>query len=137
MKKQKMARNESAPDMAINRIVQGTTVTGDIKCESNIRIDGTFHGSVQTRGRLVVGPTGRVEGDVSCQDSEIEGAVKGNVEVAKLLALKATSKVEGDIVTDKLSIEPGAVFTGTCKMGAKVKEMNTTDGSRKQEASGT
>jgi cytoskeletal protein CcmA (bactofilin family) len=36
--------------------------------------------------------------------------------VGQLLNLKASSKIHGDIVTSKLSIEPGAVFSGNCKM---------------------
>lgn len=123
--------------MAINRIVEGTSIQGEIKCESNIRIDGAFVGTIQTKGRLVVGPTGRVEGEVTCQNSEIEGTVKGKMLVQQLLALKATSTVEGDIVTDKLSIEPGANFTGNCNMGAKVKEFSKADGgSGRQEVAG-
>lgn len=133
MKKTKMM--ETAPDMAINRIVEGTAFQGEIQCESNIRIDGTFTGSITTKGRLVVGPTGKVEGDIVCQNSEIEGSVKGKLHVQQLLALKATSSVEGDIVTDKLSIEPGASFTGNCNMGGKVKELTQPDaGTQRQEA---
>ena len=111
-------------DMAINRIVEGTSVQGEIRCESNLRIDGSFSGTVHTKGRLVVGPSGRVEGDITCQNSEIEGTVKGQLKVEQLLALKATSSVEGDIFTDKLSIEPGANFTGNCSMGGRVKEFS-------------
>ena len=119
-----MARTiETAPDMAINRIVEGTSVEGEIRCESNIRIDGAFNGNLTTKGRLVVGPNGKLEGTAFCQHAEIEGLVKGKLTVQQQLSLKNTAKVEGDIFTDKLSIEPGAVFTGACNMGAKVKDM--------------
>ncbi|MEY3397672.1 MAG: hypothetical protein RL220_266 [Bacteroidota bacterium] len=121
--KKNMARpGEAAPDMAINRIVEGTTIEGEIRCESNIRIDGSFTGNLTTKGRLVIGPAGRLEGTIQCQNAEIEGWVKGRVVVQQLLTLKSSAKVEGDIFTDKLSIEPGAGFTGACSMGAKVKE---------------
>jgi cytoskeletal protein CcmA (bactofilin family) len=126
-KKQAIRGNESGPDMAINRIVEGTTIEGEIKCESNIRIDGTFTGNLSTKGRLVIGPAGRIEGNIHCQNAEIEGWVKGKVMVQQLLSLKGTAKVEGDIFTDKLTIEPGANFTGACNMGAKVKEMKKDD----------
>jgi|JI61114BRNA_FD_contig_21_12384056_length_751_multi_3_in_0_out_0_2 cytoskeletal protein CcmA (bactofilin family) len=120
----RMARNpETVPDMGINRIVEGTSIEGDIKCESNIRIDGSFVGNLSTKGRLVVGPTGRIEGTVTCQNAEIEGLVKGKVYVQQLLSLKGSAKVEGDIFTDKLAVEPGSSFTGACNMGAKVKEL--------------
>ncbi len=119
-----MARNtETVPDMGINRIVEGTSIEGDIKCESNIRIDGSFVGNLTTKGRLVVGPMGKIEGTVHCQNAEVEGLVKGKVYVQQLLSLKGTAKVEGDIFTDKLAVEPGSSFTGACNMGAKVKEL--------------
>jgi cytoskeletal protein CcmA (bactofilin family) len=126
-KKQAIRGNENGPDMAINRIVEGTTIEGEIKCESNIRIDGTFTGNLNTKGRLVIGPAGKIEGNIHCQNAEIEGWVKGKVMVQQLLSLKSTAKVEGDIFTDKLTIEPGANFTGACNMGAKVKEMRKDD----------
>ncbi|MEZ4798662.1 MAG: polymer-forming cytoskeletal protein [Flavobacteriales bacterium] len=119
-----MARTpEVAPDMAINRIVEGTSIEGEIRCESNIRIDGAFVGNLTTKGRLVIGPNGRIEGTITCQHAEVEGIVKGKISVQQQLTLKASAKVEGDIFTDKLSIEPGATFTGSCNMGAKVKDM--------------
>ncbi len=120
-----MARNfDNQPDLAINRIVEGTTMNGDVISESNIRIDGKFNGTINTKGRLVVGPSGVVEGTIQCQNSEIEGLVKGKIAVQQLLSLKASAKIEGDIYTDKLSIESGATFTGACNMGAKVKDIN-------------
>lgn len=120
----RMAKNSDiVQDLAINRIVEGTTIEGEIKCESNIRIDGTFKGDLSTKGRLVVGPNGTIDGAVICQNAEVEGLIKGRVNVQQLLSLKGTARVEGDIFTDKLAIEPGATFTGACHMGAKVKEL--------------
>lgn len=119
---------ETAPDLSINRIVEGTVIEGEIRCESNIRIDGTFTGNLSTKGRFVVGPSGKVDGTVQCQNAEVEGLVKGKITVQQQLTLKSNAKVEGDIFTDKLSIEPGAIFTGACSMGNKVKELKK-DGS--------
>lgn len=121
--KRQSKSNEQIPDMAINRIVEGTSIEGEIKCESNIRIDGNFKGNLSTKGKLVIGPSGKIEGTVTCQNAEIEGLVKGKVQVQQTLSLKGSAKVEGDIFTDKLAIEPGATFTGACNMGAKVKDM--------------
>jgi len=113
---------EGVSDNAINRIVEGTVIEGEIRCESNIRIDGIFTGNIGTKGRLVIGPSGKIEGNIICQNAEIDGFVKGKIQVAQLLSLKSTAKVEGDIFTDKLAIEPGAAFTGMCSMGQKPKE---------------
>ncbi|MBM3427257.1 MAG: polymer-forming cytoskeletal protein [Bacteroidetes bacterium] len=119
-----MARLPENPlDTSINRIVEGTSIKGDIRCESNIRIDGVFVGDLITKGRLVVGPNGKIEGNVTCQNAELEGQIKGKIQVQQLLTLKSTAKVEGDMVTDKLAIEPGANFTGSCSMGTKIKDI--------------
>ena len=111
----------NAPER-LNRIVEGTSITGEIISESNIRIDGFVSGIIKTKGRLVVGPKGRIEGDVICRNAEVEGAIDGQLKVNELLSLRATAKITGDIHTGKLAIEPGASFTGTCSMGV-VKDM--------------
>jgi cytoskeletal protein CcmA (bactofilin family) len=69
-----------------------------------------------TKGKVVIGPTGRVKGEVECKNSEVSGLIEGKITVTQLLILKASSKINGTIVTDKLSIEPGALFTGNCSM---------------------
>ena len=48
-------------------------------------------------------------------------------EVSELLVLKATAVINGDIVTGKLVIEAGAVFNGTCRMGAAVKDIKLSE----------
>lgn len=119
-------KNSSAEASAINLIGLGTQIIGDIISAGDVRIDGTLNGNIKLNGRLVVGPNGKIEGNVICQNADISGEIKGTVEVVEMLALKATAKILGDIVTGKLSIEPGAVFTGSCNMGAIVKNINST-----------
>jgi len=60
-------------------------------------------------------------------NADIEGEVKGKLEVAELLVLKATAVINGDIVTGKLVVEPGAIFNGSCKMGATIKDIKIGD----------
>ncbi|MDF1560321.1 MAG: polymer-forming cytoskeletal protein [Bacteroidales bacterium] len=101
---------------AVNLISQGTEITGDVKSTGDVRIDGVLNGNMVTRGKVVIGPTGRVKGEVECKNSEVSGLIEGKITVTQLLILKASSKINGTIVTDKLSIEPGALFTGNCSM---------------------
>jgi len=109
----------------INSIMEGTSIEGEVRSDSNIRIDGRIKGTLNARGRVIVGQTGVIEGEVICQSADIEGTVTGKVNCQDLLSLKATAKLQGDINTKKLAIEPGAVFTGNCSMaGGVVKEMD-------------
>jgi cytoskeletal protein CcmA (bactofilin family) len=121
----KSANKESVDTGSINLIGNGTTIEGDIKANGDVRIDGLLTGSINTKGKLVVGPSGKIEGEVICQNADISGAINGKVTVSDLLSLKASAKLNGDIVTGKLAIEPGATFTGACSMnGGVVKEIN-------------
>ena len=102
---------------SVNIIGNGTDIIGNIKSNGDLRIDGFIKGTIQATGKVVVGSTGRVEGEISCQNADISGDVKAHIKVTELLSLKANAVVSGDILTNKLAIEPGAVFTGACKMG--------------------
>lgn len=108
--------NETDNNSTINLISTGTDITGDVKSSGDIRIDGSLKGNLNTKGKVVIGPTGKVNGEVFCKNSEVSGVVEGKITVGQLLNLKASSKIVGDIVTAKLSIEPGAIFSGYCKM---------------------
>jgi len=108
----------------INLIATGTTITGDLLSDGDIRIDGELIGNLETKGRLVIGASGKVEGEIKCRSCEIAGAHKGKLYIAELLSLKASSSVSGEMIAGKLSIEPGAYFMGTCTMG---DETNTND----------
>jgi len=109
---------------AVNMIGAGTIITGNIVSKGDIRIDGTLKGSVNTEGRVVLGREGMIEGDVICEDADISGTIKAKITVSQLLSLKTSAKLSGDIITNKLSIEPGAAFSGSCSMGAVIKDLN-------------
>ncbi|HET6245714.1 MAG TPA: polymer-forming cytoskeletal protein [Bacteroidia bacterium] len=129
-KRNDMARNEVSTT-SINQIGSGTVIKGDIISNEAIRIDGTLEGSLISKGKLVIGATGIIEGEVSCQNADIWGNVQGQITVSELLSLKASSKINGDIITNKLSIEPGATFTGSCSMGGVIKDIK--HGEKKEE----
>ncbi|SFJ45156.1 bactofilin family protein [Myroides guanonis] len=99
-----------------NRIVEGTKITGTIETQADIRLDGFLKGDLNVVGRLVIGPKGVVEGDVSCVNADVEGTIKGNVVVQEVLVVKATAIIEGEVTVGKLSVEPGAVFKAVCSM---------------------
>lgn len=105
----------------ISQIAAGTEIQGEINCGGDLRIDGVVNGTIQVKGKIVVGDAGRIEGEVSCRNGDISGHLKGKITVLELLSLKSTSRLQGDITTKKLSIEPGAIFTGTCQMGDELQ----------------
>ncbi len=103
-----------------NMIGPGTKIVGDLHTNGDIRIDGNIEGNVNSKGKVVVGNNGYVKGEIICTNAEISGSLNGKVTATELLSLKASSKFNGEIKSGKLSIEPGAIFTGTCSMGSNL-----------------
>ena len=111
-----MVKQKETDHTAINLVGSGTTIKGEIESKGDIRVDGKIIGSIRTKGKIVLGETGEIEGDLYCANADFSGKVEGRADVSELLSLKESAIFKGDIITNKLSIEPGAKFSGTCSM---------------------
>lgn len=99
-----------------NRIVEGTIIKGDIISKADFRLDGELIGNFQSAGKLVIGPSGSVTGDISCNNADIEGKFSGTIKVVELLNVKSKASIQGDATVGKLAVEPGADFSASCIM---------------------
>lgn len=103
---------------ALNALAKGTVVEGSIRCDNDLRIDGAIKGKLTCQAKVIIGPTGMVEGEIKCQNAVIEGRFKGSLQVSELLNVRETAEVDGEIITNKLLVQSGARFNVTCKMDA-------------------
>lgn len=102
---------------AVNIIAKGTQVQGSINTNGDCRIDGIVKGNIMSKAKVIIGQSGVVEGNVVCANIEIEGNVKAEtLSVSELIFLKSTANLIGNITAGKIAIEPGAEFSGNCKM---------------------
>ncbi len=103
---------------SVNTIIgEGTTLKGDVKVEGSVQVDGDFDGTIEASDTLVVGETGKVEGDATVANAVIGGKMYGNVFASGKIELQRGSQLLGDIKTRGLVIEDGVVFQGNCQMG--------------------
>ncbi|AWM13769.1 polymer-forming cytoskeletal protein [Flavobacterium sp. NRK F10] len=106
-----------------NRIVEGTVIRGDIESKADFRLDGVLVGNYTSTGKLVVGPSGEVQGDVKCKNVDIEGKFTGKLIATELLTVKSKASINGEVTVGKLAVEPGAVFEATCTMKNQLKSV--------------
>ena len=99
-----------------NRIVEGTKITGNIESIADFRLDGHLFGNFSSQGKLVIGPTGKVIGDINCTNADIEGYYEGTIIVEEMLTVKSNAVIKGNVNVSKLAIEPGAEFQANCQM---------------------
>ena len=113
-----------------NRIVEATTIKGDIESVADFRLDGHLIGNFTSKGKLVIGPAGSVTGDISCQNVDVEGMVKGKIIAQDILNVKSKAIIYGEVTCGKLSVEPGADFSASCIMKSASKPALPTHGEK-------
>jgi len=109
---------------ALNTFAQDTKIVGNIESDGDIRLDGALEGKLNCKGRVVIGPEARIKGIIYARNAEILGNVEGEIIVIDLLTLKSTATITGDITMGKFSVEPGARFSGNCKMNGSEKTLS-------------
>tara|TARA_R110001592_G_scaffold9619_4_gene50975 strand:- start:2557 stop:2931 length:375 start_codon:yes stop_codon:yes gene_type:complete len=118
--------------MERNVIAKNTLIVGDIKADGDFRIDGTLEGNLTIKGKVIIGATGSVKGNIIAAVADIEGESSGSLKVEKTLTVKSIAKISGDVVVGKLSIEPGADFNATCIMTGIIKNVENSNGKKSQ-----
>ncbi|MDR0295224.1 MAG: polymer-forming cytoskeletal protein [Prevotellaceae bacterium] len=115
-----MSRNEQEVlSQNINRICHGTEIIGSINASGDMRIDGVLEGNLMSKGRVVIGESGRIKGDLICKNVDIWGSFEGKITASESTNFKAMAVVIGEIKSSKLYIEAGAKFNGSCTMPAE------------------
>ena len=123
-KNSKTENERTAMPSGTSLIGTGTTITGDIASNGDVRIDGVLKGNIRGTAKILIGQDGVVEGDIEGQQADIMGRVEGKIVVRELLNLRSNAVIKGDIRAGKLQIEPTVVFNGQCQMGeASVVDM--------------
>jgi cytoskeletal protein CcmA (bactofilin family) len=126
-----LAENQTAPVMSrieqeslsqnINRICHGTEIIGSINASGDMRIDGVLEGNLTSKGRVVIGETGRIKGDLVCKNVDVWGSFEGKITASDSTNFKVMAVIIGEIKTTKLYMESGAKFNGSCTMPAEPK----------------
>ena len=114
-----MANEKQQSGMMFNALTAGSKIVGNITANSDFRIDGLIEGEINCTGKIVIGEAGRVKGSIVCENAEILGLMDGKISCRQQLSLRASGKIQGDVQTKTLIVEPGALFNGTCSMGAE------------------
>lgn len=113
--------------MERNVISKKTKIVGEIKSVGDFRIDGTLEGNLKTKGKVIIGNSGHVKGNINAFNADVEGEITGKLEVQKTLTIKSTATISGEVIVGKLSIEPGAAFNATCVMRVLTEEEKLED----------
>lgn len=104
----------------------GCTIEGKLINTGNIRIDGTFTGTLEITGNVLVGETAQIKANINAKNISVAGSVRGNVSGKKVQLLR-TGRVWGDISATALTTEEGAFIDGKISMMSDQPEQTTVN----------
>jgi len=96
----------------------GGRFEGLVAFRGEARLDGEVVGEIRAKGRLEMGPSSRVEGDIEVDEAVIEGKVVGDLRARSRIELRETARVVGSIETPRLKMAAGGLLDGRCRMGS-------------------
>lgn len=100
----------------IHAIDASMQITGDCQFQGSLQLDGTVLGnliaSAEQTSSIHIGPTGRVQGNVSADDVVVAGTIIGAVSAAQHLVVLETARIEGDVSYQAMNLAPGATVIG-------------------------
>lgn len=107
---------------SLSILSSSAVISGGIRLDDDLRIDGNIEGDIDSSGKVVIGPEGCVKGNIRSKSVELLGKMYGDVNVSEIVVLRTSSYYEGQIVARNIEIEAGASFFGHCKMEEETKE---------------
>jgi cytoskeletal protein CcmA (bactofilin family) len=112
-----MKNSNFSGDDNITLLAKGVVLKGEILVEGTVRIDGRLDGDIQTKGHVIVGEDGLVQGTIMAGTVVSSGRIKAKVTASERIQLLKTSTLIGEVLTPILIIEEGAKLQGTTDMG--------------------
>jgi excisionase family DNA binding protein len=112
-KKEEMIPQQEEKMLDVSASMQGTLRFDD---PVNLRINGKFEGTLDTKGKLMVGQSADIRANITGESISVAGVITGNIKAAKLLKLESTARLAGDVEAPRISISEGAVINGQINM---------------------
>lgn len=111
-------KTEIAPQSDNKMMDVSASMKGTLRFDDpvNLRINGEFEGTLDTKGTLVVGNKANIKANITGEIISVAGTVDGDIRAFSSLTLDATARLTGDVETPKLSIAEGAVLNGRVQM---------------------
>jgi cytoskeletal protein CcmA (bactofilin family) len=109
----KSARSSGVTDTLIGA---GSEFSGTLRSETDIRIEGSYQGDIESKGMVVIGERGLAKSNVNAREVTIAGKVYGDVHTSGKLTITATGQLHGHAHTPMLLVQEGGMLNGSCAM---------------------
>src|SRR5437763_16769313 len=100
-------------------IGRSVVIKGEVSGTESLYIDGRIEGTVNfSDHRVTIGRNGSVAANISAREVVILGKVQGNIQCTDRLDIRSEGSLTGDVVTQRISVEDGAILKGSVQVRA-------------------
>jgi cytoskeletal protein CcmA (bactofilin family) len=96
-------------------ITPGTVISGEIRGQGDLLLEGQLTGNIDIDGLLFIGKKGSFKGEAQIANMIIEGRVEGQIRATDKIEIRSSGHILGNIVCQKIAIAEGAFFDGKIK----------------------
>jgi len=116
-----MRRQKGEDESATRWLEVDASMTGTLtfKDPVNLQINGSFDGTLDTRGNLLIGQQAQVKATIHGESIVIGGSVQGTITASNRVELQSTARVNGKVITPRLVVQDGATLHGTLEMAGE------------------
>jgi len=112
-----VTQSASVSKNAVSIVCKGISIRGEVSGDEDLQIDGELSGTVKLAGaRVMIGPEGRVAGNIQAREIIVRGTLKGNLRASERILMGSTGRWEGDGSSPRLAIEEGATVRGNLEV---------------------
>lgn len=104
--------NRKRPEPDVIEVIIGprATLTGNLRCDASVRIDGAIEaGLIETPANVILTESARVQCDVTAKNVSIRGMYRGTIR-ADRVELLAGSQVYGALHVNSFFMDDGALL---------------------------
>lgn len=103
-------------------IGRSLVIKGEVSGAESLYVDGRIEGTITVSDhRVTIGRNGNVTANINAREVVIMGKVKGNIQCSDRLDIRGEGSLTGDVITQRISVEDGAVLKGSVQVRAAEK----------------
>ncbi len=102
-------------------IGEGVTITGTIKADNEVNIQGTIDGDIDCNS-VSINQSGNVKGKVQTETMTVEGKVEGEININSLLHIKSQGSVSGKVFYGDIQIDEGGKLLGEINFKEQIQK---------------
>lgn len=120
------SKTQSAASSNVDTVIGAEAVfEGVLITENSVCVEGTFRGRLESKGRVILNGSAKVEADIVAEYVAVNGSVSGNVKALQQLDVGVTGVIRGDVTAGSVTVAKGGILEGTCHMASDTSECSS------------